>query len=154
MDQALSIDNLDLQILKELKRDARLSYRKIAEKLHVATGTIQSRIQRLEGAGVINDYHASLNYEKLGYGITALIATCIKRKDIDRILEKIINDQNVFGAFSITGEYDVIISAKFKDIEDLNRFIIKELSDPSIEKTVTFLVLKTHKESHTFLSGD
>lgn len=149
-----SIDNLDMQILKELKKDARLSYRKIAEKLHVATGTIQSRIQRLEGAGIIHDYHASIDYEKLGYGITALIAACVKRKDLDKVLEKIISHQSVFGVFSVTGEFDIMISAKFRDIDELNKFVIKELADPSIEKTVTYLVLKKHKEAHTFLSGD
>ncbi len=145
------IDELDLQILKELKKDARLSYRKIAEKLKVATGTIQARITRLENVGIIQAYHATIDYTKLGYSVTAMIAATVKRKNIDNFLLKLSKHPNVFGVFSVTGEYDMFISVKFKDMEELNKFIISELSEEFIDKTVTFLVLRTHKEAHTFL---
>lgn len=147
------VDDLDLKILKELKKDARQSYRKIASKLSVATGTIQNRIQKLENEGVIRNYHVCINYSKLGYNIAAIIAICIKRADLSKILSKLTAHPNVFGAFSVAGEYDFFISTRFKSMDKLNEFIVKELSDEVIEKSVTFLVLKTHKETHTFLIG-
>lgn len=145
------IDELDLQILKELKKDARLSYRKIADKLKVATGTIQARITRLENVGIIRDYHASIDYDKLGYHITAMIACTVKRKNMDDFLTELRKHPNVFGVFSVTGEYDMFVSVKFKDMEELNKFVIGELAEEYIDKSVTFLVLRTHKEAHTFL---
>ena len=147
-----AIDKLDLEILRELKADARQSYRKIARKLKVATGTIQNRIQRMESEGIIEDYHACIDYSKLGFSIAAVIASCVKRKDLPKIIEKIVANPNIFGVFSVTGEYDIFMSARFKDMDGLNEFVVEELSHPSVERTVTFLVLKTHKESHTFLS--
>jgi DNA-binding Lrp family transcriptional regulator len=147
----IPIDDLDLQILKELKRDARLSYRKMADKLKVATGTVQARINRLENIGIIKDYHASIDYNKLGYYVTAVIACTVKRKSMDEFVKEIGKHPNVFGVFSVTGEYDMFISVKFKDMDDLNKFVIGELAEEFIDKSVTFLVLKTHKEAHTFL---
>lgn len=145
------VDELDEFILRELRKDARQSYRKIAEKLKVATGTIQNRIQKMEREKVIKKYHVDIDYAALGYKVSAIIALCLNRaslKEVEEILEK---NPNVFGIYDVTGEYDVFISVSFKSMEDMNEFITKELKDPRITKSVTFVILKTKKESHTFL---
>jgi Lrp/AsnC family transcriptional regulator for asnA, asnC and gidA len=64
------------------------------------------------------------------------------------MLEK---NPNVFGVYDVTGEYDMFVSVSFKSMEDMNEFNTKELKDPKITRSVTFVILKTKKESHTFL---
>ncbi|MEM0372470.1 MAG: Lrp/AsnC family transcriptional regulator [archaeon] len=145
------IDELDELILKELRKDCRMSYRKIAEKLKVATGTVQNRIQKMEREKVINGYHADLDYSKLGYNISAIVAMCLSRDELKEIEEKLGKNPNVFGIFEVTGEFDIFISVRFKKMEELNKFIREELKHPGITKTVTFVVLNTKKEAHTFI---
>jgi Lrp/AsnC family transcriptional regulator for asnA, asnC and gidA len=148
------MDELDIKILKLLRNDGRLSYREMAKTLGVATGTIQNRIQKLEKEGVILGYHAQLDYSKLGYTITALIAMVIRREDPEGVKEAeqmLTNHPNVFGLYTLTGEFDLLISTKFRTMTELDDFIKKELSSTAIKKTVTFLALKTIKEKHTLL---
>jgi len=146
------VDELDLQILRILRKDARLSYRKIAEELKVATGTIQNRIQKMEKEKVITDYHVGVDYTKLGYNISAIIGVCIDRKDSEKIEKKLIKHLNVFAVYSVTGEYDLFIGTRFKTMNELNDFIKKELSSHSILKTNTFIILDVSKETYSFLS--
>ena len=145
------VDELDLKILKVLRKDARLSYRKIAEELKVATGTIQNRIQKMEQEGIITDYHAGVNLNKLGYNIAAIIGVCIDRKEATKIEKKLINHTNVFAVYSVTGEYDLFVATRFKTMNELNNFIRKELSNNSILKTNTFIILNISKETFSFL---
>lgn len=145
------MDELDELILKELRKDCRSSYRKIAEKLKVATGTVQNRIQKMERDKVIDGYHAVLDYSKLGYNISAIIALCINRTAINDIEKNFQNNPNVFGLYEVTGEYDLFISVRFRKMEELNRFVRDELKHPDIVKTVTFIILNTKKEAHTFI---
>ncbi len=145
------VDELDLQILSILRRDARLSYRKIAEELGVATGTVQNRIQKMEQEKVITDYHAGIDLSKLGYNIAAIIGICIDRKEASKIEKKLVKHSNVFAVYSVTGEYDLFVATRFKTMEDLNNFIRKELSNESILKTNTFIILNISKETYTFL---
>jgi len=145
------VDKLDLKILTILRKDARVSYRKIAEKLGVATGTIQNRIQKMEKEGIITDYHVGINLNKLGYNIAAIIGICIDRKEANKIEKKLINNKNVFAVYSVTGEYDLLVATRFKTMNELDNFIRKELSNESILKTNTFIILNISKETFSFL---
>jgi DNA-binding Lrp family transcriptional regulator len=145
------VDELDIQILKILKKDARLSYREISKRLNVAAGTVQHRISRMEKDGTIGDYHAHLDYSKIGYNISALIGMMIRRPDMVSVEAELAKCKNVVGLYDVTGEFDIIIAARFKSLSDLDYFIKNSLSSPSIEKTTTFLVLKTIKEKNTLL---
>ena len=140
------LDQLDLDIIKEIRTDGRLSYRKLAEKLNVATGTIQARIQKMEDSKIITGYHAGIDFSKMGFNITAIIGINGKQ-DVMRDLElKLAKNKNVFGVYMVTGEYDILVAVKFKEIHDLNDFIRTNFTGEGIDKTVTFLVLETFKE--------
>lgn len=145
------VDELDVQILSELVRDSRQSYRKIAEKLKVATGTIQNRILKMELEKVIKSYSANIDTQKVGYNISALIALCIDRAQLKQVEEKFVKHPNVLEMFKITGEYDAMIRVSFKSMSELNEFITKKLKEQGINKTVTFIILDTMKESLNLL---
>lgn len=145
------VDELDLQILKILRKDARLSYREIAKRLNIAAGTVQHRISRMEKDGTITDYHAHVDYSKLGYGISALIGMMVKRPDLLNVEAELAKQKNVVGLYDVTGEFDIILGTRFRSLSELDHFIKNSLSSPSIEKTTTFLVLRTVKEKNTLL---
>ena len=148
----MAIDELDFKILKLLRNDARLSYRKIAEQLKVATGTVQHRVQKLEEEGVITDYHAGIDLSKLGYAIGAIIGLSINRGETDKLEKKLKENNNVYAVYSVTGDYDLFIGVRMKSMNELNNFVRNELSDPAISKTNTFIILDVSKETYTFLS--
>ncbi|MEM3411826.1 MAG: Lrp/AsnC family transcriptional regulator [archaeon] len=144
------VDDLDIQILKILRRNCKLSYRQIAKELNIATNTVKKRIERLEDEGIIKRYSATIDFGLLGYGLTAFVGIRCKRSDVSRIAEQLSKIPNVFGTYIVTGEFDIVVSCSFTDLDELNKFITTELSDPAIEITNTFIVLQTIKETHTF----
>lgn len=143
------MDELGLKILQLLQRNARLSYREIARELNVAVGTVYNRIKRMEEKGVIRGFCVALDYEKVGFGLTAVIGIKARGREIVRIEREIAKNPRVMQVYDVTGEYDIIAVAKFRDRADMNRFVKWLLSLEGVEKTNTSVVMDIAKESFT-----
>jgi Lrp/AsnC family transcriptional regulator, regulator for asnA, asnC and gidA len=142
------IDDLDLSILRELKKDARKSHRDIAEKLGVAEGTIYNRVNKLQEMGIIKRFMVDLDFSKLGYDLTAVIGFIVEGGHLGEVEEKIAKKPNVSALYDVTGEYDALIVAKFKEREEMDKFIKSVMAIPHVERTYTMLVLNVIKETH------
>ena len=142
------IDDLDLKIIRELQKDARQSYREIAEGLKVAEGTIYNRLHKLHEMGIIKRFMVDLDFSKLGYDLTAIIGLKVEGGHLPEIEEKIAKKSNVSAVYDVTGEYDAIIVAKFRDRNSLNKFIKGILAMSNVKRTYTMLVLNVMKEAH------
>ncbi|GAB6102706.1 Lrp/AsnC family transcriptional regulator [Thermococcus atlanticus] len=140
------VDELDRKILSLLQRDARLSYREIAKELKVAVGTVYNRLKRMEERGIILGFAPKLNYEKLGYELTAIIGIKAQGKKIIEIEREIAKNEHVTCVYDVTGEYDIIAVAKFRGREDMNRFVKWLLSIDGVEKTNTHVAMDIVKE--------
>jgi len=141
----MSIDETDQEILKNLMVDARLSARQLAIKLGMSTVTILTRIKKLEKEKIIKGYAAIIDHEKLGYDLTAIIEI-ISKKDILAIEEKLAKIENVCGVYDITGNTDTVIVAKFRERNELSKFIKTLSTMENVENTITHIVLNTVKE--------
>ncbi len=141
----MSIDKTDQEILRNLMIDARLSARQLAIKLGMSTVTILTRIKKLEKERIIKGYAAIIDHEKLGYDLTAIIEI-ISKKDILAIEEKLAKIENVCGVYDITGNTDTVIVAKFRERNDLSKFVKTLSAMENVENTITHIVLNTVKE--------
>jgi len=139
------MDELDEKILTILNEDARKSYREIARELKVSLTTVSNRIKRMETDKVIERYIPLINQEKIGYDLTAVINVKISHGKLIEVQERISKDKHVSGVYDITGEWDSLIIAHFKDRRDLNGFIKGVLSIENVEKTNTQIVLNIVK---------
>ncbi len=140
------LDDLDLAIIRELIKDGRASYRSIAKKLGISVATVASRVMALEKSGIIKGYTALVDYEKLGYEITAIIELTISKGKLIEVQHQVAEKSNVSSVYDVTGETDSIIVAKFKNRDELNKFVKWLLSMPYVERTLTHLVLGIVKE--------
>jgi DNA-binding Lrp family transcriptional regulator len=142
----MTLDSLDGKILKNLAVDARQSARQLALKLGVSTVTILSRMKKLEKEKIILGYTVTIDHEKIGYSLTAIIEIIAKNDKIEDIEEKISKFENVCGVYDITGTTDTVIIAKFKERNELSTFVKGLTAIPNVENTITHLVLNTAKE--------
>jgi DNA-binding Lrp family transcriptional regulator len=140
------MDELDYKILEKLNENARKSYREMARKLNISLSTISNRIKKLEDEEIIERYIPIVNPEKLGYTLTAVINLKISRGKLIEVQEKISKDRHVRAVYDITGEWDSVLIANFKDRRDLNGFIKGVLSMEYVERTNTQLVLNIVKD--------
>jgi len=141
----MSIDKTDQEILRNLMVDARLSARQLAIKLGMSTVTILTRIKKLEKERIIKGYTTIIDHEKLGYDLTAIIEIICK-KDILGIEEKLAKIENVCGVYDITGNTDTVIVAKFRERDELSKFVKTLSAMENVENTITHIVLNTVKE--------
>ncbi len=143
------IDELDIKIITELQKDARQSYRDIAQKLKVAEGTIYNRVGKLKKEGVIKGFIADIDYGKMGYELVALIGITVEGGKLPHVEGKLAEDSNVTAVYDVTGDYDAILVAKFKDREGLNGLVKRTLAMDEVKRTYTMVVLNVVKETHT-----
>jgi DNA-binding Lrp family transcriptional regulator len=146
-----TIDELDMRILREYLADARLSFRKVAEKLDLAVGTVQARTKKLEKSGVIRGYNVNLDQEKLGYALTVVIEMTVSKGKLLETEKEIASFPSVCAVYDATGLTDMIIVAKFRSRDELSAFTKKLLSLPNAERTNTHVVLTTVKEDFRLL---
>lgn len=142
----MELDKTDMKILTNLMVNSRLSSRQLALNLGMSTVTVLSRIKKLEKEKIIKGYTAIIDHEKLGYGLTAIIEIIAKKNKIIDIEEELAKMDNVCGVYDITGNTDTIVIAKFKERNELSKFVkgLSAISD--IENTITHIVLNTAKE--------
>ncbi len=141
-----NIETIDIEILRLLQEDARLSYNTIARKLGISVGTAFNHVKTLEKKGVLKGYTIVIDPDKMGYGLTVLILIQAEGGHIADIETEISKTANVLALYNITGDYDAAAIIKFKDRADLNVFLKHLLSTPHVRRTVTNVALDVIKE--------
>jgi DNA-binding Lrp family transcriptional regulator len=140
------MDDLDLQILESLNENARKSFRDIAKELKVSLSTVSNRIHRLEETGVITGYAPVLDSQKMGYDLQVVVGIRISKGKLLNTQKKIAKDESVFAVYDVTGDWDSVVMARFKNRDELDKFIKKVLSMEYIERSNTHVVLNTVKD--------
>jgi DNA-binding Lrp family transcriptional regulator len=143
----MELSEVDKKILKGLLEDARLSSRRIAKNIGVSTGTVLSRIKKMEEEGLIRGYSALLDHEKLGYQLTVVTEITVSKGRLVEMENEIAKIPNVCGVYDVTGLTDALVIAKFRTRDDLGHFTKRLLALPYLERTNTHVVLTTVKEN-------
>ena len=140
------LDELDVAILRRLNQDARKSFRDIARELRVSISTISNRVKRLEQEGIIVGYIPVLDEKKLGYDVLAVIGIRISKGKLLEVQRKIGREDKVVDVYDVTGEYDSVIIARFKNTKELDAFIKRLVAMENVERTYTQVVLNVVKQ--------
>tara|TARA_Y100000310_G_scaffold322247_1_gene381073 strand:+ start:368 stop:793 length:426 start_codon:yes stop_codon:yes gene_type:complete len=139
----MDVDKKDFAIIDVLKENSRLSIRDVAKRTKLRPSTVHQRIARLKEKKVIDKFTLKLNNKAMGEGF--IVFMLIKTKPA-AILDKIINNKHVREFFGVTGEYDLLLKLKFRDVEEFNDFVIKFRKEQSIQTTLTMVVTADIKE--------
>lgn len=142
------MDETDSKILNIIREQAKLSYRKISQRIGVSTATVMNRVRAMEKSGVIRGYHASIDYDELGYEFTAITELMVSTGKFSEMERKISVHPNVYAVYSVTGTFDMMILSKFRTRKELDKFLKTFHGMPSIERTETKIILATYKEEH------
>ena len=144
----MELDETDKRILNVVIENSRLSLRQIAKKIGVSVATVMHRLNKLEDEKIIRKYAASLDYEKIGYDIEVIIEVRISKGRLLDVEKKIAVHPNVFAVYDVTGAFDSIILARFRNRRQMDNFLKKIQTYEFVERTETKLVLKTIKEEN------
>ena len=140
------LNEIDSELLVQLSKNGKASQRTLAKETGAAIGTVNAHVKQLENRKIIKGYFANIDPEKVGFKLTAIINLRIKKGTLIDVQASIAKHSRVFGVYDVTGEWDSLILARFKDREEMDKFIKTTLSQKHIERTSTSLVLNTVKE--------
>ena len=144
-------EDVTARVLDEYLRDSRQSIREVARKIGVSSGTVASRLKEMEDTGVIRRYAAILDYEKLGYELTAITEITVSDGKMIEVGEAIAKLSQATGVYNVTGDADIMIVGKFKTRKELSDFTKRILIIPHVLRTKTHLVLNTLKEDFSLI---
>ncbi len=146
----MTYEHLDARLINELLMDGRASLRSLGEELDVSVTTVSNHLSDLEEDGVIDGYMPAVDYEKLGYDVTAIIQLKVEGNSLPDITDRLQDHDQMVSVYEVTGDYDIIAVAKFEDTDDMNDEIKSVLTDPDINESNTSVVLDAPVENRQF----
>ena len=146
----MTYENLDAKLVNALLNDGRASLRSLAEQLDVSVTTISNHLSDLEEAGVVNGYTPILDYDALGYDVTAVLQLKVEGNALPEVTERLMEHKQMTSVYEVTGDYDIVVIGKFKDTDGMNDQIKALLVDPDIKESNTSVVLNAACEQRQF----
>ncbi|MEM2901324.1 MAG: Lrp/AsnC family transcriptional regulator [Candidatus Bathyarchaeia archaeon] len=152
----VKLDEKDLAILRLMQENCKMSTKEMASKLGSPITTVYAKIKRLEELGLIKGYKAVLDGGKLSRGTVAFILASVAyihpRVEAPlsqrEIADEISRFPEVQEVHIISGDWDLLIKIRARDVEEVGRFVVDKLrAVKGIEKTLTCMVFSTVKES-------
>ncbi len=140
-----NIDEKDLAIIDELKKNSRMSEQKLARKTGIPMTTVHNRIKKLRETGIIESFSIRLNYEKLGKPIVAYVLVKLTAGVDQKIMIREISKMpNVKEVAMITGEFDIMFKVRVASMEELNKIVVQKLrKEKTVGETRTMISYET-----------
>lgn len=128
------IDEFDMQILRTLRHNGRISVQALSEKIGLSPTPTARRLKRLEDEQIITGYCALIDEEALGFGISVFVSVQLDRQVDDALghFESAIgNFPEVVDCWLMTGNRDYLMRIVTSSMKDFERFLVVELTKVS-----------------------
>lgn len=129
-----------------LQEDARISFRKIAERLNISEATVFVRVKKLLKKGIIKGFTTIVSPEALGKRMTAFVLINADPKKLQKVLETLSRMKDIYEVYDVTGTYYTIAKVRAEDQTQLARIIDEIGMIDGVTSTETALVLRSIKE--------
>jgi DNA-binding Lrp family transcriptional regulator len=146
----MTYENLDRKLVNELLGDGRASLRSLAEDLDVSVTTVSNHLSDLEEEGIIRGYTPKIDYDALGYDVTAILQLKVEGSALIDVTETLTEHPQMVSVYETTGDHDLVAIGKFRDTDDMNDTIKELLTNPEIKESNTSVVLNPAKEHEQF----
>lgn len=139
----MKLDEIDLEILEILKKDARTSFREIARRLKVSPDTVSNRYERLREQGVIISSTVVVDPSRIGYSFIARFGIDVKPAYSSQVLESIIQIPSVIVASKVVGNHDLVAISVIRDFQHLCDLRDTILEMPFVDKVELGMWIET-----------
>lgn len=123
----IDLDRIDIELVRLLRKHARLSNKDLAEAVGVAPSTALERVRRLRETGVIQGFHAELNAEALGIALQAMVAVRTARHSremVDAFHDHLLGLTEVLAFYHVAGADDFLVHVAVRDSAHLRGFLL------------------------------
>ncbi|MDE0002775.1 MAG: Lrp/AsnC family transcriptional regulator [Rhodospirillaceae bacterium] len=147
------MDSFDARIIRELERDARLSWVKLAGRVNLSASACQRRVESMQSRGLIERFTVRLNESAMGYSVKAFVTVRIDRQDPSTAQEFrrwVAHNPRVQTCHMLSGADDFMLEVVAQDLESFGHFLDGELlSLPAVKDASSSIVLGKVKSRET-----
>ena len=149
----VKVDELDLQILSELSKDASISVPKLSKKINVNSSVVYSRIKRLVKRKLIERFTIVVNDAELGYTVKALTGINMDSKQRDHIIEELFKIDGVREIAEVTGRFDILITMYAKSLDQMHKMVSEKIGRiEGIQSSESFIEMKSRAKAMPYKS--
>lgn len=145
------IDSFDLKILRLIQENNKITSVILAKKVGLSSSACQRRIHTMRKAGIIKKDISIIDRNVLGRKITIVVQVLSDKEGVDHdddFKKMMINAPEVMQCYYVTGDYDYVLIATFKDMEEYEIFTKKYFLDNSnIKRFSSMVVMNRVKEN-------
>jgi Lrp/AsnC family transcriptional regulator for asnA, asnC and gidA len=146
----VKVDTINKKILSLLQKDARMTYKEIANELQRSETTVRDRIKAMEDAGIIKGYTTLIDKEGLGLDFYAMVlANPPTLSDLDAVTKKITKIANVLRVYQIAGTHKLAIFIVAPSFKALKELLTRRLGPLGIKDEKIIMILES---GHEFLA--
>jgi DNA-binding Lrp family transcriptional regulator len=153
-----TLDSTDKSILTLLQGNSKLNIKEIALKVGLTASPTYDRIKRLEKSGIIKQYVAHLNKEKLGFDLEVYCQVTLQvhsKHLIQQFETAVKNMPEVMSCFHIAGNFDYLLKIVTTNIHSYQYFLKNKLSVlESVSTVQSNFVLSTVKYTTAFVLSE
>jgi Lrp/AsnC family leucine-responsive transcriptional regulator len=147
----LKLDKIDRKILEILQSDAKITNAQLSKEIGLSPAPTLERVKKLETSGLIKSYHAQLDTQMIGLGVSIYILISLsshKMNQINSFVDKIKKLPEVIECHHITGSGDFLLKVLTSDIPSYQKLILDKLSQiEEIGNMQSMVVLANYKQS-------
>jgi len=138
------VDKINRKILTILQENGRISFADLGKKVHLSAPAVTERVKKLEDAGIITGYSASINFETLGYPIEAMIQVKVFLGKEATFIKLAKSRSEIIECYNVTGDKAFLLKVIVPTMTKLDA-LLEEFS--LISETSTMVVLSHVVES-------
>jgi Lrp/AsnC family transcriptional regulator, leucine-responsive regulatory protein len=146
------LDAKDLEILKLLQQNARMTIKEVSDKIHLSTTPVHERIRRMEKSGVIKQYVTLLNASKVGKGLMVICYVSLRQHSKnagDKFIRSILDMNEVLECLTISGEFDFMLKVVAANMDEYYNFHVNKLSNiENVGNVQSVFVMGVIKQTH------
>lgn len=153
----MRLDATDLKILAVVQRDGRITKLRLAEEVGLSPTPCWLRLRKLEEAGLITGYAATLAPRKIAPFTSVILSVTLeshRQADFDRFESAVLALPEVVSLWSVGGGVDYFVKLVSADIEAYQALVDRLLNaNIGIDRYFTYVVTKTLRENGPFPLG-
>lgn len=127
----VKLDRIDRRILRDLQADGRMTNVELAGRVGISAPPCLRRVRALEKAGFIRGYHADINPDAMGYGVTVFAQVGLSSQnenDLKSFEQMVLSWPQVRECFMLAGDVDFLLKIVAHDWDDYQRFLTTQLT--------------------------
>ena len=145
------LGRIDLNILRILQRDGRISYTDLAKQVGLSVTPCIERVKRLERENYILNYGARVSAQKLNQSLVVFVQIRLNhtsQKNFEEFRRSVMDLENVQSCFLVSGNYDYLLKARVADMASYRELLgHRILKLPAVQESTSYVVMEELKDT-------